>query len=292
MGRIDVSFVAILLLLGSLLSGSASGAELKEFRVCGDPDNLPFSNQRLEGFENKIAEVIGQELGTRPTYYWWPHQRGLIRNTLRADRCDVLIGIPKGYDLVLWTKPYYRTSYVIVYGKNKGFHIGSLGDPILRRVRIGAHAGTPPHDLLAERGILENVVSYPLFFDPRDQDPNDRPSKLISDLIAGKIDVAIVWGPIAGYFVKKLNASFLELVPLQDGGRIPLAFDISMGVRKDDKELKATLEQALDKRQAEIKKILEDFGVPLMPVGSSGGAGEQGAAAEARRDGDGHQHRE
>lgn len=287
-----VGLFGMLLLAGSLLSGSASGAELKELRVCADPDNLPFSNQRLEGFENRIAEVIAKELGAEATYYWWPHQRGLVRNTLRADRCDVLIGIPKGFDPVLWTKPYYRTSYVVVYRRDRGFRIGSLDDPALKRVRIGVHTDTPPHAALAERGILNNVVSYPLFFDHRNPNSDERPGKLVADLIEGKVDVAILWGPMAGYFVKKLNASFLELVPLQSDGSIPFAFDISMGVRKGDTALKAALEQALDRRQGEIGKILEDFGVPLMALGTAGSDRGPVAPAEGRKDGPGHQHRE
>ena len=281
----------LLILILSLLVGSAWGGEVKEFRVCADPNNLPFSNQKLEGFENRIAELIAQDLGAQLTYTWWPHQRGLVRRTLNEGQCDVLIGIPKGWDLVLWTKPYYRTTYVIVYPKDRGFKIKSLDDPILSKLRIGVHVNTPPAEALAEKGIVGgNVIGYPLFYDPN-YHPEEYPGKLIEDLIAGEIDVAIVWGPMAGYFVKKRSASFLELVPLQGGGRgMPFTFEISMGVKKGEKALKAQLEEVLDRRQAEIKKILEDYGVPLLAVEASGSPRGGEAPAGGQRGGSGHSH--
>lgn len=239
------------------LQGPAKGG----FRVCADPDNLPYSNQKLEGFENKIAELMAKELGESPTYYWWPQRRGFIRTTLGTKMCDIVMGIPKGYDPVLWTKPYYRTSYVIAYPKNKGFQIKSLDDPILKEVKIGVYVNTPPHITLSERGITKNVVGYEVFYDPQE----NYPGKIINDLAAGKLDVAIVWGAIAGYFAKKQPVS-IEIVPLLDGGSDsqPFVYDISIGVRKSDKELKAKLEEILDKKKTEIRKILEDYGVPLI----------------------------
>ena len=241
----------------------AWGGEFKELRVCGDPDNLPFSNRKLEGFENKIAAVIAKELDAALTYFWWPHQRGMIRRTLRADQCDVLISIPEGWDPVLWTKPYYRSGYAIVYPRERGFQVKSLDDPILKQLKIGVYINSPPAEALAEKDIVKNVVGYNLLYDYK----QDRPGKIIEDLIAGEIDVAVVWGPVAGYFVKKLNVSYLEIVPLQGGDPgTPFTFEFSMGVREGNKALKAQLEQALSKRQAEIRKILEDYGVPLLPL--------------------------
>ena len=249
--------------ISSSLVGSAWGSETKELRVCGDPDNLPFSNKKLEGFENKIAEVIAKEVGAELTYYWWPHQRGLIRNTLRAGQCDVLISVPQGWEQVLWTRPYYRSGYVIVYPKAKGHKITSLDDPVLKQLKIGVYINSPPAEALAEKGIVKNVVGYNPLYDYQ----QDRPGKIIEDLIAGEIDVAMVWGPVAGYYAKKLNASHLDIVPLQDGGlATPFSFDFSMGVREGNKALKAQLEEALGKRQAEIRKVLEDYGVPLLPL--------------------------
>ncbi|HZY30794.1 MAG TPA: substrate-binding domain-containing protein [Candidatus Methylomirabilis sp.] len=257
----------LLMAISSSLVGSAWGAETKELRVCGDPDNLPFSNKKREGFENKIAEVIAKELGAELTYFWWPHQRGLIRSTLKAGQCDVLISVPHGWEPVLWTKPYYRSGYVIVYPKDRGLKITSLNDPILKQLKIGVYINSPPAEALAENGIVKNVVGYNLLYDYR----QDRPGKIIEDLIAGEIGVAVVWGPVAGHYTRKLNASHLEIVPLQGGGSsTPFTFEFSMGVREGNKALKVQLEEALSKRQAEIQKILEDYGVPLLPLLAKG----------------------
>jgi len=263
MGRRLVILLGLLLMtISSSLVGSAWGAETKELRVCGDPDNLPFSNKKREGFENKIAEVIAKEVGAELTYYWWPHQRGLIRNTLRAGQCDVLISVPQGWEPVLWTRPYYRSGYVIVYPKAKGHKITSLDDPVLKQLKIGVYVNSPPAEALAEKGIVKNMVGY----NPLDYQ-QDRPGKIIEDLIAGEIDVAVVWGPVAGYYAKKLNASHLDIVPIQDEDPgNPFSFEFSMGVREGNKALKAQLEEALGKRQAEIRKVLEDYGVPLLPL--------------------------
>jgi mxaJ protein len=272
-----VSRIHGVLLATLLLAGSASAGHLKELRVCGDPDNLPFSNEREEGFENRIADVVARELGVPLRYYWWPHQRGLVRNTLGAEKCDVLIGIPKGFDPVLWTKPYYRSTYALVYRTDRGLSIKSLDDPVLRSLRIGVQRGTPPHDLLAERGILANVVSYTLFHDPQNQDPESRPTAPLQAVAAGTLDAAIVWGPWAGYFAKKQASVALEVVPLEVTGPIPLSFDISMGVKKGERELKTELEGALTRREAEILKILDDYGVPRLAV-VGGGAPPPGPA--------------
>lgn len=253
----------------ALLAGVAV-ADDAELKVCSDPDNLPYSNERREGFENKIAEIIARDLGLSLAHYWWPHQRGLVRNTLRAGTCDVLIDIPKGYDLVTWTKPYYRSAYVIAYRTAGGPKIASLDDPALRQVkRIGVHISTPPYEVLGERGLQDNVVTYLTIYDHRDPDVTRRPTKLLEDLIAGQVDVAIVWGPLAGYFAKRAEKNGsppLTLVPLQDDGAIPMTFEMSMGVKKGDQALKAKLEQAIDHRQAEIRQVLEDYGVPLLPL--------------------------
>jgi mxaJ protein len=258
-----------LALLSSLPNRSSiMFAESPPLRVCGDPDNLPFSNQKLEGFENKIATLIASELGTTATYFWWPHQRGLIKNTFNEDRCDVVIGIPKGYDPVLWTKPYYRTSYVIAYRSDKGYRLTSLDAPELKRLRIGIYPNSPPQEALARLGIIENVTTtYSLFFDVQG-DIETRPDRLLKDLVAGSIDVAMPWGPLAGYYKKKLNAP-LELVTLEGDATAPLAFDISMGVKKGNQQLKRELEGIIDRRQREIRAILDDYGIPLMPAHQS-----------------------
>ncbi len=252
-------FAAALVAFGALLGGAST--QSKSLRVCGDPDNLPYSNTRLEGYENKIAAVVASELGATPTYAWWPHQRGLVRNTIDADACDVIFGIPEGLDRVLWTKPYYRSSYVLAYRKGASYRITSLDSPDIKRLRIGVYSNTPVEESLARRGLLDNVATYSLFFDPRGD--RDRPGKLLEDLIAGVIDVALPWGPLAGYYTKRLSAP-LELIPLHDEPGVPLAFNVSMGVKKGNQALKGQLEAAIDKRRSEIQTILEDFGIPLM----------------------------
>ena len=252
--------------------GSAGAGEVKKvLRVCGDPNNMPFSNERREGIENEIAALLAKDLGWGLEYVWWPHQRGLVKRVLNTERCDVLVGIPKGYDLVGWTKPYYRTGYVIAYQKDRLEEVRSLDDPRLKTLRVGVQVNTPPHIALARRGIVgSNVVAYQLMYDPNSH-PEDYPGKEVEDLIAGRIDVALVWGPIAGYFQKKRGAASLALVPIEDGpgGNPTFAFDMSMGVRKADTELKARLEQVIDRKQGEIRAILQDFGVPLMPWATS-----------------------
>jgi mxaJ protein len=265
--------------------------ESKVLRICADPDNLPFSNDRLEGFENKIAELIAQDLGVQLNYTWWPHQRGLVRRTLNEDQCDVLIGIPKGYELVLWTKPYYRTAYAMVSVKERGLQVTSLEDPVLRQLRIGVHVNTPPHDALTQHGIVgDQVVVYRLFYTPQPH-AEEHPNKLLEDLLAGKIDVGFVWGPLAGYFARKRSAP-LDVVPLRGGSRAtPFTFEISMGVRKGAKDLKATLEEALDRQAAHIRTILEDYGVPLLTPEAPGDAAEPQAPRESQTPKEGvHRH--
>jgi mxaJ protein len=267
--------VVVVVLLCALSAG-VSADEPKQLRVCGDPNNLPFSNEKLEGIENKIADVIAKDLAMTVAYTWWPHQRGLVKRVLNTKRCDVLLGIPKGYDPVLWTKPYYRTGYVLVYRKDRGLKVSSLDDPSLKSLKIGVQVNTPPHEALAQRGIADNVVGYQLMFDSNFH-AEDYPGKVVEDLLAGSIDVALVWGPIAGYFAKK-KAAALEIVLLEErpDSVIRFAFDISMGVRKGDKELKEKLEQALVRKHDQITRILEDFGVPLLPAGAPANADKAG----------------
>jgi mxaJ protein len=278
MRRTSRNFAAALV-AWALLAGTAL-TQSKELRVCGDPENLPFSNQKLEGFENRIASVIAADLGAAPAYVWWPHQRGLVKNTLGAGTCDVIFGIPEGLDSVQWTKPYYRSTYVIAYRKDGGRRIANLDAPELKQLRIGVYTNTPVEESLARRGLLENLKTYSLFFDPRGD--RDRPAKLLDDLVAGTVDVALPWGPLAGYYAVKLHAP-IELVPLQDETGVPLSFNISMGVKKGDRELKSRLDAAIDRRQADIRAILEEYGVPLAPAHESAGAAPRAQNQESDR---------
>jgi mxaJ protein len=237
--------------------------------VCGDPNNLPFSSEKLDGLENKIADVIAKDLGLKVVYTWWPHQRGVVKRVLNTRRCDVMLGIPKGYDPVLWTKPYYRTGYVMAYRKDRGLKLKTLDDPALRTLKIGVAVNTPPHDALGLRGIADNVVGYQLMFDSNFH-AEDYPGKVVEDLIAGTIDVAMVWGPIAGYFAKKKGAPIeTVLLEARPDSTDRFAFDISMGVRKGNPELKAKLEESLARRHDEIAHILDEFGVPVVPTAAA-----------------------
>jgi mxaJ protein len=280
------------LIVAAALAGPATAADPPAvLRVCGDPDNLPFSNNKSEGFENKIAEVIAADLGKKLEYYWWPHQRGLIRNTLGAGTCDVLISIPKGFDPVLWTKAYYRSGYVVVQLKGNGAKVTSLDDPVLKRLKIGTYVGSPPYDALAERGLAANLVTYPLFFDPRVADESRRPVKLLEDVVTGELDVALAWGPMAGYFAKtKAAGATLSLSPLPDERVVPMTFEFSMGVRKGEQALKEQLEHALDRRRTEITKILDDYGVPLLPLKPAGPPAEGKGTDQAPDRSGGHRH--
>ena len=258
--------IAVLCLLGA---STVLGQAPKEFRVCADPENFPFSNRQLEGFENKIASLIAKELGATPRYVWWGQRRGFIRNTMNASlkeaRCDVVMGVPAGYDLVQPTKPYYRSTYVFVYPKAKQLQLKSLDDPILKKIKIGVHllgddyTNPPPVHELAKRGIVDNVIGFDTFYSSKNP-----PSAIIDAVAAGRVDAAIVWGPAAGYFAARQRIP-LEVVPIPSGKTdLPFAFDISLGVRPGDEALKSQLEKVLDKKQIEIQRILKEFGVPLL----------------------------
>jgi len=231
------------------------------FRVCADPNNLPYSNDKLEGFENKIAALFAKDLGTTATYTWWPDRRGFIRNTLRANQCDVVIGVPNGYDQVRWTTPYYRSSYAFVFVKEGKFRVRSWDDERLRHARIGVIAATPPADALIKKGLMGNVAAYRLTIDYT----TEYPGKIVDDVAAGKIDLAIVWGPVAGYFAKKAAVPVeVVAVPPLEGVPVPFTYAISMGVRKRDKDRQEQLEALLRKHETQIRTILVEYGVPLV----------------------------
>lgn len=263
MTRTIITAVALLVGVAVLLPSQAPAqAPRPNFRVCADPNNLPYSNERLEGFENKIVELIAREFGATPTFTWWPDRRGFIRNTLRANQCDVVMGVPNGYDQVRWTRPYYRSTYAFVSVRDRGFQVRSWDDPALRSARIGVVAATPPADAMIKKGLMGNVVSYRLTIDYT----TEYPGQIVDDVAAGKVDVAIVWGPVAGYFAKKQKVALdVTPVPAIPGLAVPFTYEISMGVRKGDRERQAQLDEVLTRKQAEIRRILEDYGVPLVP---------------------------
>ena len=242
-------------------------------RVCADPNNLPFSNQRLEGFENKIADLLAQDLGERVEYTWWAQRRGFFRNTLKAGMCDVVIGVPSGFEMALTTKPYYRSTYVFLSRKDRHLDVKSFDDPLLRKLRIGVQiigddqSNAPPAHALTRRNIVENVKGFTLYGDYSQDNP---PARIVDAVAKGDIDLAIVWGPLAGYFAKQSRVP-MDVVPVSpqiDQPFLPFVFDIAMGVRRGDQELRDQLEQFLEKRRPEIDRILEDYRVPKVEGGN------------------------
>lgn len=229
--------------------------------VCGDPNNLPFSNDRYEGFENKIAQLIADELGRTLHYRWWPQTVGFVRNTLRVRLCDLIMGITSVNELVQNTNPYYRSVYALVQRTNAQPLIESLDDPLLKERRIGVVAGTPPATLLTRYGLMENVRSYQRTVDTRRYSP---PMDAVKDVADGELDVAIIWGPIAGYAMAKQGAS-MTLVPLPPKlDSVPLAFSVSMGIRHRESQWKHDLNALLERLSPKIQAILLDYGVPLL----------------------------
>ena len=244
----------------------------KVLRVCADPRNMPFSNEKGEGFENKIAELFAKKLGKSVGYAFYPQAPGFVRNTLGAYKCDVIMGYPQGNDLVQSTNPYYRTAYALVSRPGTGFDdIDTLADPRLKGRRIGIVAGTPPATLLAVNGLMATAKPYPLVIDTR---VDSSAEAMMKDLAAGDIDVAVLWGPMAGYYAMKANPP-MKVVPLTNERSGPrLAYYITMGVRGADQEWKRELNRLIVENQPAINAILTSFGVPLLddkdqPVGET-----------------------
>jgi len=238
-------------------------------RVCADPNNLPFSNDRREGFENALAELVGRDLHRTVQYAWWPQRRGFVRQTLRAGTCDVIMGVPSSFELAQTTRPYYRSTYVFVTRRRDRLHLQSFDDPRLKRLRIGLHVigddynNVPPAQALAARGIVGNIAGYSIYGDYRLPDP---PRTLIDAVARGDVDVAIAWGPLAGYFARRESVP-LELTPVNpqiDLPFLPMVFDIAMAVRRGDTELRDQLESVISRRKAAIHALLVRYGVPLL----------------------------
>ncbi len=244
-----------------------------ELRICAETNNLPFSNERQEGFENKIAEILAQELHVPLHYTWHAQPRRFLKQTLLKQACDAVIGVPIGMGSVLTTRPYYRSSYVFVSRRADGTPIRNIDDPRLRRVLIGVQlvgddqASTPPAHALARRGIVNNVRGYMLYTDPSAANP---PARVIEAVANGEVAVAIAWGPLAGYFAPRqpVPLQFSPITPAFDPPGLPFTFAIAMGVRKNDGALRDLLQQALDARRADIERILDAYGVPR--IGRSG----------------------
>ena len=242
-----------------------------DLRVCVDPYDMPFSNSQEEGFENKIAHVVARDLNATVVNYWWPSRRGVLRNSILGGFCDVMIQAPVGLDPVATTKPYYRSTYYFIYRTNRGLGLRSLDDTILKHLKIGVnmigydYTNTPPAHALGARSIV-GLVGFGNFLNP---DPKaDHPEDIVHAVARDSIDVAVVWGPLAGYWVKRESVP-LTMVALPDTDAVSgmrFAFDMAMAVRHRDKALKATLDSVIDRRHPEITAILEQYSVPMIPM--------------------------
>ena len=259
----------------------------RALRVCADPDNLPLSNARGEGYENKIAEQLARDLGLPLQYTYFPQRMGFVRNTLRQKdpqtqqfKCDVIIGVPKGYELTATTRPYMRSTYALVFRNDPGFENLHTADDLLKlpperlsKLRIGVFGRSPGADWLLRSNLLERAVVY----SPQSGDPAENPAHTVErDLAEDKIDVAILWGPMAGFLVGKHSASpAWRAVPFVPEREIRFDYEISMGVRFGEKEWKDQLDQWIASHDESVRGILTGFLVPLVDADGKVSAGEQ-----------------
>jgi mxaJ protein len=277
--RVQIGVSIVLLCMASGVLGQIP-EERTAFRVCQDPNNLPFSNSKGEGYEDKIAQLFARDLGLPITYFFFPQRMAFIRNTLRyklpgADYpCDIVMSVPKGFDQVSATKPYYRSAYALVIPKGKGMddvrspeEFLALPPARLHSLRIGVYDRSPASDWLVAHNLVDQGVPYKIL----NADPDQYPGQIIeNDLVQGKIDVAIVWGPIAGFFSHRVTAAELVVIPLKSEPGVKLDFEIAMGVRYGEPAWKKRIEALIEKNQVQIHTILADYGVPqLLETGAA-----------------------
>jgi mxaJ protein len=238
-------------------------------RVCADPDNMPLSNQRGEGFEQKIAEIVAKEWNAKIEYAWWPVRRGFFARALNGRYCDIAIQAPAEFDMAGVTRPYFRSGYVFITRKDSGLDIKSLADPRLKRLKIGVNIlnsdaeNTPPAMALSRYGVVGNLTGYPTFYTD-----SIRPEDIVMAVARKEVDVAIAWGPLAGYFAAKSPVP-LTLQPLAERDSLtdfPFRFSIGIGVRRRDRALRDSLQTVLDQRAPQIQAILKEYRVPLFPI--------------------------
>jgi mxaJ protein len=248
-------------------------------RVCADPNNLPYSDQQQKGFENELATMIANDLGMQVSYTWFPQRGSFFRKTLDAGKCDVVMGVPAGMKGIDTTAPYYRSGYVFVSRSDRNLNITSLGDPRLHQLRIGIHnlgdtdREAPPVHALTSRGVVTNLVGYNIFGSNLDE--TDPSSDLIKAVEKGDVDLALVWGPIAGYFAR-FSSVPLVVSPVEadsSNPRLPLSFDIAAGVRKEDDMLRQQLDSELHRRRTEIEHLLVSYGIPQLSLSRARTAG-------------------
>jgi quinoprotein dehydrogenase-associated probable ABC transporter substrate-binding protein len=247
------------------VSGAAQASAL---RVCADPGNMPLSNSRQEGFENKIANLLATSMGTTVQYYFRPSiERGLTRTTLYADECDLMMDMPLDSERVLTTQAIYRTTFVLAYRDDKHLSFKNLDDPKLKKLKVGVYQTSAIRTALAEHDVNENVVIHYLTHDA-DLVPEDEPSYQLQEVLDGKLDVAAVWGPFAGYYKALKHAPLtIEPVNLMEDA-VPMEYDMAFAVRTSDKTLKDALTKAIQKERDGIRAILVEYGVPLVKCDS------------------------
>ncbi|HJP60552.1 MAG TPA: substrate-binding domain-containing protein [Gemmatimonadaceae bacterium] len=272
-----VALACVIAVLASAYRPARSATNGGELRVCADPNNLPFSNDKQQGFENRIAELVAHDLGATLTYVWWAQRRGFVRNTISQNQCDVLIGVPASFERTRPTIPYYRSTYVFVTRHDRHLKIASFDDPQLKRLRIGVQligddgVNTPPAHALSNRGMIRNVRGYSVYGDYRQPNP---PARIIDAVANGEVDVAVAWGPLAGYFAQREPVT-LDVTPVSpqiDLPFLPFVFDISMGVRRGNDTLREKLNAIIERRRSDIDRILTEYSVPRVDVGQSGNA--------------------
>lgn len=260
------------LLAAALLLASCNLIPQRTLTVCADPNNLPFSNEAGQGFENKLAQMIASDLHAKVAYVWWAQRRGYVRNTLNEGKCDLWPGIASNVEMIATTRPYYRSTYMFVSRASEKLSGLTLDDRRLKNVRIGVQmvgndaTNTPPAHALASRGIVANVRGYMLYGDYSKPNP---PSEIVRAVERGDIDVALVWGPLAGYFAARSPVPLrLEPVtPWMADMEWPMQFDISVGVQKNDQKLLKQVDEVLARRRGEIAKLLAAYHVPVVRDG-------------------------
>lgn len=271
---LPLACAAALLLAGGTALAQDGAPPRKALRVCQDPDNLPFSNTKGEGIENRIAEAFGKALGLPVTYYSFPQRMNFVRNTIRYKLpgedypCDIIMGVPVGFDQVSVTKPYYRSTYAMVFARGKGLDDVKSADDLLKldrarlaKLRIGVYDRSPASEWLGKHGLIENGVPYQML----NADPAQYPGEIIErDLAAGRIDVAIVWGPIAGFFAKRVKQPELTVVPMKSEPGVKFDYQMAMGVRYGEREWKQQVESLIESQRGEIAAILKEYGVPVV----------------------------
>lgn len=250
-----------------LLCVSSMAAGQRVLRVCADPNNLPFSDRAGEGMENKLAELVAKDLNATLQYTWWPERKSFLNKSLGAGLCDLVMGVPSTLDSVLVTRPYYRSTYVFVSRNDRRLNISSLTDPRLMQMRIGIHIVgenyAPPAYLLARDGLGGRLVGYSLYGPAGEANP---PARLVNAVARGDVDVAVVWGPFAGYFAK-LQRAPLTITPVSPAAflNVPFTYEISAAVRKEDRKLKSEVDEIFARRCQAIEALLVQYGIPQVP---------------------------